>query len=156
MWVLEPQPSGPRSSQGSQSSRIDDLLFLSLPWTYEAGLPLEARILRFQNNVVPDISGACTNTVHSSIPQCGPEEPISILRCCTSIFCYTDGPEYGLRSRTGLTIRDFKDPEACLCHYTTGCQWISQSYRVRFCYLAYGQGYYLIMVHRIHSSLHQS
>ena len=27
----------------------------------------------------------------------------------------------------------------------------SQLYRVCFCYLAYGQGYYLILVHRIHS-----
>ena len=34
-------------------------------------------------------------------------------------------------------------------------QQISQSYRVRFCYLAYGQECYLIMVHRIHSLLHQ-
>ena len=34
-------------------------------------------------------------------------------------------------------------------------QQISQLYRVCFCYLAYGQGYYLTRVHRIHSSLHQ-
>ena len=34
-------------------------------------------------------------------------------------------------------------------------QRINQSYRVHFCYLAYSQGYYLILVHRIHSSLHQ-
>ena len=30
-----------------------------------------------------------------------------------------------------------------------------QSYRVRSCYLAYGQECYLILVHHIHSSLHQ-
>ena len=34
-------------------------------------------------------------------------------------------------------------------------QWISQLYRVRFCYLAYGQECYLILVLRIHLSLHQ-
>ena len=34
-------------------------------------------------------------------------------------------------------------------------QRISQSYRVRFCYLAYGQECYLILVLRIHSLLHQ-
>ena len=34
-------------------------------------------------------------------------------------------------------------------------QHISQLYRVRFCYLAYGQECYLILVLRIHSSLHQ-
>ena len=32
----------------------------------------------------------------------------------------------------------------------------SHSYRVHFCSLAYGQEYYLILVHHIHSSLHQS
>ena len=34
-------------------------------------------------------------------------------------------------------------------------QQISQLYRVRFCYLAYGQKSYLILVLHIHSSLHQ-
>ena len=34
-------------------------------------------------------------------------------------------------------------------------QQISQLYRVRFCYLAYGQECYLILVRRIHSLLHQ-
>ena len=34
-------------------------------------------------------------------------------------------------------------------------QRIGKLYRVRSCYLAYGQEYYLIMVHRIHSLLHQ-
>ena len=34
-------------------------------------------------------------------------------------------------------------------------QQISQSYRVRFCYIAYGQECYLILVRRIHSLLHQ-
>ena len=34
-------------------------------------------------------------------------------------------------------------------------QQISQSYKVRFCYLAYGQECYLIMVFRIHSLQHQ-
>ena len=34
-------------------------------------------------------------------------------------------------------------------------QQISQSYRVRFCYLAYKQECYLIMVRHIHSLLHQ-
>ena len=34
-------------------------------------------------------------------------------------------------------------------------QQISQLYRVRFCYLAYGQECYLILVRRIHSLLNQ-
>ena len=34
-------------------------------------------------------------------------------------------------------------------------QQISQLYRVRFCYPTYGQECYLILVLRIHSSLHQ-
>ena len=33
-------------------------------------------------------------------------------------------------------------------------QQISQLYKVCFYYPAYGQGYYLILVHRIHSSMH--
>ena len=31
---------------------------------------------------------------------------------------------------------------------------INRLYRVCFCYLAFGQGYFFILVHRIHSSLH--
>ena len=34
-------------------------------------------------------------------------------------------------------------------------QQINQLYRVRFCYLAYGQECYLILVRHIHSLLHQ-
>ena len=33
-------------------------------------------------------------------------------------------------------------------------QWISQLYKVCFCYLAYKQGYCFILVHRIHLLLH--
>ena len=39
--------------------------------------------------------------------------------------------------------------------YRRMSQQISQLYRVRFCYLAYGQECYLILVRRIHSLLHQ-
>ena len=31
---------------------------------------------------------------------------------------------------------------------------ISRLFKVCLCYLAYGQGYWLVLVHRIHSSLH--
>ena len=42
--------------------------------------------------------------------------------CCTSAFCFTDRPERpenGSKPGTGLLGRDFGDPRACLCHYTT-------------------------------------
>ena len=47
-------------------------------WIYEAGLPSEARILRFWDNTVPVIRGTCTDVVCSFLPQCGPEEPVSV------------------------------------------------------------------------------
>ena len=46
----------------------------------------------------------------------------------------------------------FKDVST-LSHHRLGQQ-INQLYKVCFCYLAYGQGYYLILVHCIHSSMH--
>ena len=85
---------------------------MPLAWTYEAGLPLEARIPGLWDNTVPVISGTCTNTVCSFLPQCGPEEPVSVPRCCTSTFCFTDKPKrpkYGSRPGTWLTGRDFED-----------------------------------------------
>ena len=71
-----------------------------------------ARILRFRDSAVPNISGTGTDTVHSSTPQCGPEEPVSVPVCCTSTFYYINGserPVYGSRLRTRLTGRDFRD-----------------------------------------------
>ena len=52
-----------------------------------------------------------------------------------------------------LGHQGFRDVSTPSCHRLS--QQISQLYRVCFCYLAYGQRYYLTRVHRIHSSLHQ-
>ena len=98
------------------------MLFLPLNWTYEARLPLEARIPGFRDSAVPVINGIGKNIVCSFTPQCEPEEPASVPGCCTSAFCYIYMVErlgYGLRSRVGLTSRDFKDPGACLRNHTT-------------------------------------
>ena len=49
-----------------------------------------------------------------SHPQCGPEEPTSVLGYCTNAFYGTNRLRYGSRSGTGLTGRDFRDPRVCL------------------------------------------
>ena len=87
----------------------------------ETGLPSEAGIPGLWDTSVLVINGTCTDAICSFLPQCGPEGPVSISGCCTSAFCYTEGPKrpkYGSRSRTGLTSRDFRDPGACLRHRT--------------------------------------
>ena len=98
--------------------------FVPVPpaWTFETGLPLKERVLELRDTTVPIISGACTNTVCSSLPHHGQGKTISALGCCISTYCFVDRPHrpgHGSRSRTGLTGRDFRDLGACLRHHTS-------------------------------------
>ena len=91
------------------------MLPLSSALAHETGLSTEAGIPELWDSVVPVISGTDADTVCSFSPQYEPEGPVSVPGCCTSTFCYTDGAErlgYGLRLWTGLTGRDFGDPES--------------------------------------------
>ena len=91
--------------------------------TYEAGLPPEARIPGFRDNVVPVSCGTCMDIVYSSIPQYGLEELIPVLGYYTGTSRYIgrpEGLEYGPRPRTGPTGWDIRDLGACLRHHTTG------------------------------------
>ena len=54
--------------QGFYPARIDDMLFLPSAWTYEAGLPLEARISWYWDGAVPIISGTGADVVCSFSP----------------------------------------------------------------------------------------
>ena len=90
----------------------------------EAGLPSKARIQGFWDSAALVINGIGVDAVFALSPQCGPEEPASILGCCTGAFYYTEGPErpgYGsrMRTRTRLTGGDFMDLRACIHHHTT-------------------------------------
>ena len=80
------------------------MLPLPSTWTFEAGFPLEARS---QGHGMPQSQSSIGRAqTQYSFTRCGPEEPVSVPGCSTSTFCYTDGlerPEYGSRSRTGLT-----------------------------------------------------
>ena len=69
---------------------------LPLPpaWTYEVELTSEARIPGFWDSAIPSISGTGVDIVLSSLPQHGPGESMSVLRCCTRTYYFTDGP-YG-------------------------------------------------------------
>ena len=81
-------------------------------WTLEMGLPSKAGILELWDTTVPVISGACINTVYSSIPCHGLGKTVSVPGCCISTYYFVDGPHgpgHGSRSKTGLTGRDFKD-----------------------------------------------
>ena len=60
--------SRPRPDQGFQSVRTDDMFPFPSAQTCEVGLPSEARIPRFWDNVVLVISGIGTDTVCSFSP----------------------------------------------------------------------------------------
>ena len=122
--------------------------------TSETRLLVEVGILGPRDTSVPVISGMRTDAVCSFLPQCGLEEQVSALGCCKSAFCYTDKLEYWSRSRTGLVGRDIRDPGRIYVIVPPTAQRISQLYRVCLCYFAYGQGYCLILVHRICLLLH--
>ena len=81
------------------------MLFMLIAWTYETGLPPEAGILGFRGSALPVISGIGADTMYSSTPQYGPEEPVSVPRCYRGASYYTgrpEGPGDGSRSRAGL------------------------------------------------------
>ena len=80
--------------------------------TYEAGLPQEAGIPGIRDNAVPVIYGTGADTVYSSTPQYGSEEPILVAGCYTGAFRYTGRLErlgHGSGPRTGPTSRDIRD-----------------------------------------------
>ena len=84
--------------------------------TCETRFPIEAEIPGIHDTSVPVISGTGANIVCSYSPQCGPEGPESVSGCGTGAFFYIDRPErsgYGLRPRTGLQDRDYRDPGVC-------------------------------------------
>ena len=58
----------PTSAPGTGPAKPDDMLLLPSAWTYEAGLPPEARIPRFRHSAAPDISGIGTDIIYSSTP----------------------------------------------------------------------------------------
>ena len=99
------------------------MFLLLLTWTHETKLHSEAGILRLWEIPVLVISGMGIDTVGFSFSCYRPGEPVSVLGRCTSTYYLTDKierPEHGSRLRTGLIGWDFKDPGACLHHYTTG------------------------------------
>ena len=105
------------------SAKADDMLLLPSALTYEAGLPLKARIPGFRAGAVLVINRIGADTVCSFSPRYGSEEPLSIARFYASTFDNTnrsEGPDYGSRSRIGFTGKDFRDLRACLRHYTKG------------------------------------
>ena len=109
--------SRPRPDQGFQLVKTNDMFPLPSAWTYEAGLPSEARILGFWDSAIPVISGTGTDTICSFSPRCGPGEPMSVPRCCISTYYFVDGPYgpgLGLGSRPRLSGRYFKDLGAYL------------------------------------------
>ena len=100
MWVPESRPSGPGTDQGFQLGWADGVLPLPATRTYEEGLPLETRISRFRDSVVPISGGIGEDTIYSSIAQYKLEEPVSVSGSCTGTSRYTGRPErpgYGPR-----------------------------------------------------------
>ena len=61
--------SEPRPWKGNEPDKVDDLFLLPSTWTYEEGLPTEARIPGFWDATVPIISATGTDTICSSLPQ---------------------------------------------------------------------------------------
>ena len=90
------------------------MLSLPLAWTHETRLLTEARIPGLWDTSVPIISGTCTDTICLSLPQHGPGEPISVIRCDIGTGYFADKPErpgHGSRSGIGLIGQDFGEPQ---------------------------------------------
>ena len=82
------------------------MLFIPTTWACETGLPPETGFPGFLDSIVPVSCRIGEDIVHSSTPQYGSEEPVSVAGCYTSTFGSTDGPERpecGSRSGTWLT-----------------------------------------------------
>ena len=93
------------------------MLPLPAAWTYETRLPLETGIPGFWDSTVPVSHIERKGAVHSTTPQWGSEEPVSVAGCYTSASGSTDGPEgpeCGSRSGTEPAGQDIEDPGACL------------------------------------------
>ena len=151
-------PSGPGTDQGCRSGWADGVLSLPVAWTHEEGFPLETGIPGFRDSAVPVNGRKGEDTVHSSTPRYRAEEPVSVSGSCKGTFRYTAGQRGQVRGRgrgrgPHIGTQGFRGVSTPSHHQLS--QQISQLYRVRFCYLAYGQECYLILVHRIHLSLHQ-
>ena len=104
------------------TSQGESVFPMPLAGTLETGFPSEAGIPELWDTIVLVINGSCTDIACSSLPRHGPRKTISVLRCCTNTYYFADRPHglgHGPTSRTGLIDRDFKDPGACLCHYTS-------------------------------------
>ena len=132
------------------------MLPLPATWTYEEGLPLKTGIPRFWDSTIPVSGRTGEDTVYSSTARYRQEEPVSVSESCTGTARYTGRPERpdcGPRQRTRPRGRDVRGLSTPSHHQLS--QQISQLYRVHFCYIAYGQECYLILVRCIHLSLHQ-
>ena len=118
---MGPQLSRLRPSWGFSLDGADGMLPLPSSWTDEAEFPSQARIIGFWISVFPAISGTGANTVRSFLPQHGPEEQISVSRCCTSTYYYADRlerPRHGSGSKPIFSSRYFRNLGACLRHHT--------------------------------------
>ena len=151
--------SGPGTDESCQSGGADGVLPLSAAWTHEEGLPPETGIPGFWDGTVPVSSRTGDDTVCSSTARYRPEGPVSVSGSYTGTPHFTAGPRgqsmgrgRGRGPQAGTSgVQGVSTPS-----HRRLSQQISQLYRVRFCYLAYGLECYLILVLRIHSLLHQS
>ena len=152
------RPSGPGTDHSCQSSWAYGVLPLPATWAYEEGLPLETRISGFRDSAVPVNCGTGADTVYSSTPWYGAEEPVSVLGSCTGTSHYTSRPErpdYGRGRGRGPQVRT-SGVQGFVYAITPPVESADQPIiQGTFFYLAYGQEYYLILVHRIHLSLHR-
>ena len=134
------------------------MLPLSAAWTHEEGFPLETGIPRFWDSIVPISSKTGEDTVRSSTARYRPEASFNFRELHGHLTFHRQAREArvwveaeGEAHRQGHQgFRGLSTPSHCRLS-----KQIIQLYRVRFCYLAYGQECYLILVHRILSSLHQ-
>ena len=128
------------------------MLPLPATQTHEKGLPSETGIPRFWDSTIPVSGRTGEDTVYSSTTRYRPKEPVSVSGSYTGTSHFTgrfERPEYGYR-QGHQGFKGVSTPS-----HRRLSQQISQLYRVRFCYIAYGQECYLILVLRIHSLLHK-
>ena len=127
-------------------------------WTHETRLLSEAGIPELWDTLVPIISGTFINSVYSSLLS-----PWAKGNSINPKALHRPLPLYdqARRAKAWVEVEDkahklgLQGPRGVFMssHLRLRLQ-ISRLFRVHFCSFAYGQEYYLILMHLIHSLLH--
>ena len=133
------------------------MLPLPATWTYEEGLPPEIGILGFwDSTVVAEDSRGYSIFLHSPVQTRGASLSFRELHGHLPFHRQAREARVWVEAKDEAHMQEHQGSRGVSTpSHRRLSQQISQLYMVCFCYLAYGQEYYLILVLRIHLLLHQ-